>query len=306
MNHTEKLIYRTNHLTSTLFAVDKDGAVALHMMYDEWGNPQVDTKFNINKSGVSNLNNYTGYTYDDVLGIYYAQARFYDAGIKRFIQEDPIKDGMNWYAYVGNNPVNMVDPWGLFRDGDILGYDYGVYKADNVLLQKKLSEMNLYHGAIDGMFGTETQRAMQRFQSESTELGNPLNSTGVVDAQTWRALGLPVSVAPRPNILASEAIIGTGDNKTAVSYLFYDSKSFIIRLEVPELLITTAPLSASIVYRSEQIDYYYIEGHVQIAAKALKEYYGGDVVFVNTSSWISTDFAKYWNNEIPTELNCIL
>ena len=113
VNHTEKLIYRTNHLTSTLFAVDEDGVVALHMMYDEWGNPQVDTEFNINKSGVSNLNNYTGYTYDDVLGIYYAQNRFYDASTKRFIQEDPIKDGMNWYSYVGNNPVNKIDPTGL-------------------------------------------------------------------------------------------------------------------------------------------------------------------------------------------------
>ena len=113
VSHTEKLVYRTNHLTSTLFAVDETGTVALHMMYDEWGNPQVDTEFNINKSGVSNLNNYTGYTYDDVLGIYYAQNRFYDASTKRFIQEDPIKDGMNWYSYVGNNPINMVDPWGL-------------------------------------------------------------------------------------------------------------------------------------------------------------------------------------------------
>lgn len=27
--------------------------------------------------------------------------------------EDPIKDGENWFAYVGNNPVNWVDPWGL-------------------------------------------------------------------------------------------------------------------------------------------------------------------------------------------------
>ena len=124
VNHTDKLIYRTNHLTSTLFAVDEDGTVALHMMYDEWGNPQVNTEFNINKSGVSNLNNYTGYTYDDVLGIYYAQNRFYDAGIKRFIKEDPIKDGMNWYSYVGNNPVNKIDPLGLvsysITSGDLM------------------------------------------------------------------------------------------------------------------------------------------------------------------------------------------
>ena len=116
VNHTEKLVYRTNHLSSTLFAVNEQGEIVLHMMYDAWGNPQVDTAFDINKSGVSNLNNYTGYTYDDMLSIYYAQARFYDADIKRFIQEDPIKDGMNWYAYTINNPLKYIDANGLFTD----------------------------------------------------------------------------------------------------------------------------------------------------------------------------------------------
>lgn len=38
-----------------------------------------------------------------------------------FLSEDPIKDGTNWYAYAGNNPVLYVDPWGLadiFLTGD--------------------------------------------------------------------------------------------------------------------------------------------------------------------------------------------
>ena len=30
-----------------------------------------------------------------------------------FITEDPAKDGSNWYAYCGNNPVMMFDPSGL-------------------------------------------------------------------------------------------------------------------------------------------------------------------------------------------------
>ena len=31
----------------------------------------------------------------------------------RFTTVDPIRDGMNWYVYTGNDPVNYVDLWGL-------------------------------------------------------------------------------------------------------------------------------------------------------------------------------------------------
>ena len=39
--------------------------------------------------------------------------RDYSPAYARFMTEDPIRDGTNWFAYVGNNPVNWVDPWGL-------------------------------------------------------------------------------------------------------------------------------------------------------------------------------------------------
>ncbi len=39
-------------------------------------------------------------------------ARYYWPELGRFIQQDPIWDGMNWYVYAGNNPVTGIDPTG--------------------------------------------------------------------------------------------------------------------------------------------------------------------------------------------------
>ena len=56
---------------------------------------------------------YTGKPYDSVTGLSDYGFRDYSPAYARFSTEDPIRDGENWFAYVGNNPVNWVDPWGL-------------------------------------------------------------------------------------------------------------------------------------------------------------------------------------------------
>ena len=109
---TGKVWYRSSLLNSTLYTVDADGEVIAHMIYDPWGNPLVESYTDANLSGLVNRNNYTGYTWDETLGLYFAQNRFYDAENHRFTQEDVIKDGTNWYVYCGNNPINYVDPLG--------------------------------------------------------------------------------------------------------------------------------------------------------------------------------------------------
>jgi RHS repeat-associated protein len=53
----------------------------------------------------------------DPSGLLQLGARYYWPETGRFIQQDPIGSGVNWYAYVGNRPVTWVDPEGLWGIG---------------------------------------------------------------------------------------------------------------------------------------------------------------------------------------------
>ena len=65
------------------------------------------------EEGDTNPFRYSGEYVDEESGLIYLRNRYYDPSIGRFINEDPIKDGLNWYIYANNNPIMFVDPLGL-------------------------------------------------------------------------------------------------------------------------------------------------------------------------------------------------
>jgi uncharacterized protein RhaS with RHS repeats len=60
----------------------------------------------------------------------------YDPSIGRFISEDPIRfgGGINFYYYGQNNPINLVDPlglWGINYGGSLMGIDFSATLYDS-------------------------------------------------------------------------------------------------------------------------------------------------------------------------------
>jgi RHS repeat-associated protein len=55
--------------------------------------------------------------YDLGTGLSYYGYRYYNSAIGKWTTRDPIeeKGGINLYQFVGNNPVNWIDPWGLYH-----------------------------------------------------------------------------------------------------------------------------------------------------------------------------------------------
>ena len=138
-NGTE-YIYKKNIQNDIIGIYDNNGQEIVKYTYDAWGNcitkylqdddsyATIDSGYNGTDTSITNrfiafINpfRYRSYYYDFETNLYYLNSRYYDPQIGRFINADDISilsegkdffNGLNLYAYCGNNPVNNTDESG--------------------------------------------------------------------------------------------------------------------------------------------------------------------------------------------------
>ncbi len=104
--------YHNDHLGSPMMMTNSSASTVWEGEFLPFGE-----EYYVSGSITNNLR-FPGQYYDSETGLHYNYYRDYNPAIGRYVEADPIgiKRGQNHlYGYVGNNPVNWVDPLGLKR-----------------------------------------------------------------------------------------------------------------------------------------------------------------------------------------------
>ena len=100
---------QNDHLGTPLKYVSNTGAVTWSAYYKPFG----EVILNPNNS-ITNNQRFAGQYYDAETNLHYNGRRYYDPQTDRYLSEDPmgLAGGLNRYAYVDHDPVNLMDPSG--------------------------------------------------------------------------------------------------------------------------------------------------------------------------------------------------
>ena len=124
--------YFQDDLGSPMRLADEAGRSEETYGFDEFGN-DIRTAKDIFKDSLQNFG-FTGYQMDSAGGLYFAQARRYDAGVGRFVSEDFIKGHiavpytMNHYNYCWNRPMDLVDLNGMWPTAGVTSDLFGIHE----------------------------------------------------------------------------------------------------------------------------------------------------------------------------------
>ena len=117
----EMYFYRKNLFGDILGILDSHGTELVKYEYNSWGKLLNLTDYSSNGLGRRNPFRFKGYYYDEELGMYYLNSRYYDPETGRFVNADDVEvlkttptalTDKNLYSYCDNNPVGRKDGTG--------------------------------------------------------------------------------------------------------------------------------------------------------------------------------------------------
>ncbi|RWX52026.1 RHS repeat-associated core domain-containing protein [Candidatus Electrothrix marina] len=138
----------SDHLGTPQQIVDSAGTVVWKAAFLPFGKAQVLTET------VSNNIRFPGQYFDAETGLHYNWNRYYDPDTGRYLTPDPIglDGGLNLYAYVAGDPVNGLDPTGLFLGS-------GIAKVAGKIAGKTAQESAIVGKAADSAIGVGIEAA---------------------------------------------------------------------------------------------------------------------------------------------------
>ncbi|WP_300791845.1 RHS repeat domain-containing protein [uncultured Acetatifactor sp.] len=175
----------------TAIVTGRDGGVLNSYRYDAFGNGLESLE------QAPNRIRYTGQQLDELTSQYYLRARYYNPMFGRFMQEDVYQgDGLNLYAYCGNNPVVYYDSSGYAASDIKISGDC---PPDGEFGENEGDEDNNFTSLSDLMSSEEAERYNDYFVQDAPDTVPPgvtelngihihhNNLTGMDEIQPWTA-----------------------------------------------------------------------------------------------------------------------
>jgi RHS repeat-associated protein len=169
-----------NHLGAPVAATDEAGQTVWQADYAPYGKVIRTSASASNKAAYTLALRYPGQWEDAESGLYYNDFRYYDPTTGRYLSPDPLGrlaealGSPNAYAYVNNNPLSYIDPWGLI----LFAFDgTGNDESDPNALSNVVGFRNLYQsGTRRYVTGVGTEHIDNEYGNIKHWAGNTLDS----------------------------------------------------------------------------------------------------------------------------------
>ena len=179
---------------------------------------------------------FCGEYFDHETENYYLRGRYLNPRLGRFLTQDPMGDGLNWYTYANNNPIRFIDPTGYwaadgsderFKDSNPVVYDsigrlsdtwsnlHALQKNSTSTSQKAMiTLMKAEVSALCDLVRSIGDKTTVEEMIVDNPLYNGLNSTEMVLFAANRVYGTLVGLSSQMAITDSQAHFGYREDGT--------------------------------------------------------------------------------------------